>query len=165
MMASYLAALDSPGDILETGSGITTILMGIAADASGNTVHALEHDLDYFQKTWKALEAFGIQNVTLHYAPLQQWADGEFWYAPRAELPEQFGLVLCDGPQRRWGRRGLFELFGPRIAKAHWLMDDCDHDVQFSIIQAAANAAGREVHLMGDSTRKFAVSPAPKTVF
>lgn len=163
LLSAYLAVADNPGDVLETGSGISTIIMGIAADATGKTVHALEHDLDYFQRTWKALEAFGIQNVVLHYAPLRQWREGEFWYdVSNCVFPDTFGIVLCDGPQRRWGRNGLFALLGKAIAPAHWLMDDCDNAEQLAIIETAAAAAGRTVHLMGEGARKFAVSPALK---
>jgi hypothetical protein len=70
-MAAYEAALSADGPILETGSGVTTLLMGIAAGRNSGHVHALEHSLPYFTATQSLLRRYGVRSVTLHYAPLK----------------------------------------------------------------------------------------------
>ena len=56
--------------------------------------------------------------------------DGYSWYdAPLKELPEQFCLVVCDGPagDTPGGRYGLVPVLGPRITSGCViLLDDAE---------------------------------------
>ena len=113
------------GLVLETGSGLTTIVMGMA----GAEVHSLEHDLSWFRKTRKLVERYGLKNVNLHYAPLQEHPTGAVWYGLPDEFPHYFDLVVCDGPPRADSdRRALWAMVD--ISKSDWIVDDVD-DVSF----------------------------------
>jgi len=161
LFAAHELVREAQGPVLETGSGLSTLIMGVAAMKAGVEVHALEHDLDYFKTTAAAIQRFGITSVRLHYAPLRPYTAGFIWYELPAGLPEQFAVVLCDGPQQRFGRRGLFELLGDQIAGAHVLMDDA-YSQQLPVLKAWAEANSRSVHVHDEGHRAFAVSPAPE---
>jgi hypothetical protein len=112
------------GTVLETGSGLTTIVMGMA----GAEVHALEHDLSWFRKTRTLVERYGLTNVHLRYAPLQEHVTG-IWYGLPDGFPTDFDLVVCDGPPRGDAeRRALWSMVD--ISGADWIVDDVD-DVSF----------------------------------
>jgi hypothetical protein len=114
------------GRVLETGSGLTTIVMGMA----GAEVHALEHSLFFLRKTRKLVERYGLKNVHLHYCPLKEFDDGTIWYDLPVTLPAGFDLAVCDGPPRLHGdRRSLWGAID--ISKADWIVDDIDGDPSF----------------------------------
>lgn len=143
LFACWQAAKDAKGPILETGSGLTTLVMGLAAEQAGQTVYALEHDVDWYRKTKRALDRYGIKGVELGYAPLAEYGADRWWYDWVYEgyrpLPNQFDLVLIDGPQRRFGREGLFETnIADCIRDARWLMDDADDPKQIALIEKYA---------------------------
>ena len=136
------------GNILETGSGVSTLIMALA----GAKVYSLEHDLHYLARTRKALDKFGLSNVELIYAPLKDY--GEFvWYSLPENLPDLFSGVLCDGPQRRYGRDGLFRLLKDKI-KGTLIVDDADDGVSAMLKKYFPE---RKVEVMG-TLRKFAVA-------
>lgn len=113
--------------VLEMGSGLTTLVLGLALQGTGQVVHSLECHLESWRQTGAALERLGVKNVVLHYAPLvpvgpeaKEVAYGE------AELPEEFGLVLVDGPYHSPQRKSALWALGPRIRKATLILDDVD---------------------------------------
>ena len=87
--------------VLECGSGLTTILLGLFAGRRGITVWTLEHDSDWHERIAASLRQFDIKGVELVLAPLRSY--GEFtWYdAPMDRMPQRFGVVVCDGPPQR----------------------------------------------------------------
>lgn len=138
----YEMAKDAKGPVLETGSGLTTIVMGMA----GAEVHALEHSLYWFRKTRKLVRRYGLTNVNLIYAPLQEHPDGTAWYGLPDEMASGFDLVVCDGPPRLHGdRRSLWGMID--ISGADWIVDDVDGDASFY------ERGGRKAELNG----RFAV--------
>lgn len=163
LAVAYSVASQASGPVLETGSGLSTIVMGIAAEKAGVILHALEHDLDYFKRTAAALQRYGLKNVQLHYAPLRPYTAGFVWYELPEGLPDEFAVVLCDGPQQRFGRHGLFKLLGSGIAHAHLIMDDAKGP-QLAHLDEWAKESGRSVSVLDlvEVTRPFAVSPAPE---
>lgn len=158
LYALHEMAAQSHGPILETGSGLSSLVMGIAAAKHGIEVHALEHDLDYFKRTAEALKRFGLTNVRLHYAPLRPYKAGYIWYEIPESLPESFAFVFCDGPQQRFGRHGLFELLAERMTEAQLVLDDA-YDAKLSAVKTWATHNGRSLNVVSGSHRNFAVSP------
>jgi len=146
------------GPVLETGSGLTTLLAGIMADRAGFPVITLEHDLTWFNKMRAALSAFGIHNVDLRYAPLQEYEHGKFWYQIQDDLPASFSACLCDGPLLRFGRGSLYSILGDRLVSASIIMDDAFSEPSMLALKEWAASHGRAVHVLG-SARKFAVCP------
>lgn len=135
--------------VLETGSGITTIVMACA----GAEVHSLEHDKAWHMKLQKLLDSVGLK-THLYYAPMKDY-DGFVWYTVPDDLPHSFPMALCDGPNRDYGRSGFYRVIGERIKDAEWLVDDCDDGGQLAMLEHYG--AGREIHVLGtDGQKKFA---------
>ena len=112
--ASYLSAVVSrleacPGPVLECGSGLTTLLLGVLAERRGFRVWTLEHDAQWADRIVRALRRHSLRNVTVVRAPLVD-REAYAWYDVRnVALPPHFDTVICDGPpgSTRGGRFGL----------------------------------------------------------
>lgn len=123
---TYRMAKEGSGDVLELGSGLSTLIMGLALEGTGRTVHALEHDVDFWRKTARMLEQFKAPNVSLYLTPLVPEEDGTNRYAIEAAegLPETFGVALLDGPPAKYGRAGVVNALIDRIKDAQLVIDD-----------------------------------------
>ena len=102
-------ARSSDGPILECGSGLSTILLGVVAEAAGKRVLSLEHEPKYAAQVQRYLRKYQLTSVDLRMAPLRNYGDFN-WYTPPSESrAEDFALVICDGPPgtTRGGRYGL----------------------------------------------------------
>jgi hypothetical protein len=149
LMTAYRLAKRAKGPVLETGSGITTLVMACA----GADVHSLEHDWGWFQKIQRVLDQHELK-ATVHYAPMKDY-DGFVWYTVPDALPKSFSMALCDGPNRDYGRSGFYRVLGERIKDAEWLVDDCDDGGQLAMLEHYG--VGREIHVFGtDGMKKFA---------
>ena len=103
-------ALLCKGSILECGTGLTTLAMGVIADIRGISILSLEHDEAWAKRVRQVANDNGIRSVVVHQAPLKD--HGHFsWYAmPSERFSKRFSLVVCDGPpgNTTGGRYGLF---------------------------------------------------------
>lgn len=122
LAASICLARDAKGPIIESGSGLTTILM---AAATSETVFCLEHDPYYASKLRKMADEAGV-SVGLCMVPLV----GE-WYdlSQLRGLPDHFALGLNDGPPRYLG--GNRKLFFDKVKCDAIICDDAD-DIQYA---------------------------------
>ena len=117
------------GPILECGSGLTTVVLGLMAGRRGVKVWTLEHTPQWHAKVEKSLQQFKVPNVTISLADLRSY--GEYsWYDPPFHLmPKDFSLVICDGPpgSTPGGRYGLLPVCVDKfIEGATILLDDAD---------------------------------------
>lgn len=112
------------GPIIETGSGLSSVLMALVSDSN---VYSLEHAEHYAQQTLRWAEEAGAANVGLCCAPLK-----DFWYDLEPfDLPAKFALGFCDGPPRLYGTRmKFFEVIAPRCTVI--LVDDIKTDNNFA---------------------------------
>ena len=151
LMAAYRMAKRAKGPVLETGSGITTMVMA----AAGAEVHSLEHDLLWHQKLSRILDDNRL-SAHVHYAPMKDY-DGFVWYSVPENLPQSFAYVLCDGPNRDYGRSGLYRILADRIKDADWSVDDCDDGGQLAMLNHYG--AGRTIHQFGtDGMKHFCIA-------
>lgn len=125
LAAVAAAARQCTGPIIETGSGLSTL---VAAAASGQDVHALEHLPFYANQTDGWAGEAGLSNVHIHCGPLGD----DLWYQmERFDLPERFSLGICDGPPRVFGSRmEFFRRIAPRCTML--IIDDMDTDTKYS---------------------------------
>lgn len=122
-LQEYLAAcvrhaLVARGPILECGSGLTTLLVGAAAQRAGVSLWSLEHLPAWGETVRRCLTRHRLDSVHLYVTPLKDYA-GYSWYAPPlSAMPDNFSLVVCDGPPRSsWGGRyGLLPVMGAKLA-------------------------------------------------
>jgi len=122
-VATRAARAEAP--ILECGSGLTTIILGLLAGRRGVPVHTLEHMPDWFAQISTVLQRHRIPGVQLHLTALIEHGSFEWYDLPKVAWPSEFGLVVCDGPPNLGGRYGLLPLVGPQLpAGAIILLDD-----------------------------------------
>ena len=123
-------AATSEGPILEIGSGLTTLLLGLLAGRRGVQVWTLEHLPEFHHSIQTKLKRHHISNVHPLLAPLADY--GAFaWYAPPEleSMPPNFTLVIADGPpaNTKGGRYGLLPVMRSHLAPgAVVLLDDAE---------------------------------------
>ncbi|MEJ2745716.1 MAG: class I SAM-dependent methyltransferase [bacterium] len=148
----------SEGDILECGSGLTTILIGALAKRRGRIVWALEHNRDWAKRVERYLKRYHLHSVRLCFSPLKDF--GEFsWYTPPLEsMPREFALVVCDGPpgDTQGGRYGLLPVMIERlIPGAVILLDDAAREGEKAGASRWADEFGAGYTLCGTAKPYF----------
>lgn len=163
LRACISAALATNGAILECGSGLSTVLLGLAARTSGASVWSLEHLPQWARRVEAALRRHRIRGVRILVAPLVHY-DGYDWYAaPLAEMPEQFHLIVCDGPPAttRGGRYGLLPVMRDRLAPGCLILaDDADREAEQLMVHRWAHEMSCAITLLGAVKPYFALSLA-----
>lgn len=121
-------AATTTGPVLECGSGLTTILLGSLAGRRGIEVWTLENLEEWQRYVSSILKRNHISGVSVCLSPLTQYRDFE-WYVLPPGMPEDFELVVCDGPGVSYASRyGLLPLLRQRLtAGALILVDDSSH--------------------------------------
>jgi hypothetical protein len=128
--------LSSPaGNILDVGSGISTILAGYSVEKRGKgKVIALEHDLKHYNQIKRSISEHMLDAyVTVYYCPLvphtingKEW----LWYdlSTVTESLSDVNLVSIDGPpggMNKQARYPAMPLLQKRVATdAAYLLDD-----------------------------------------
>jgi len=134
LRACWEMARTARADILECGSGLSTLVMGLALKGREHKLYVLENDLRWIERVNIWLERYGATNVNLIYAPLMPRHSGAWYGVEPAELPGSFAAVLIDGPKRGPGvnRDAVFEVLDSAIRGARtWLVDDIELDEQW----------------------------------
>lgn len=134
----------SGADILECGSGASTILMGILAERYNCRVVSLEHGAGWALYVQALLDRFGLARAQVFHAPLRPHGGGEYlWYTWPAKLSERtFSVVVCDGPPRRTpgGRFGLLPVVDSSLAdNCLIILDDTHRRCERQTIERWAN--------------------------
>lgn len=130
------------GPIIETGSGMSSVLMAALTDQK---VYSLEHSEHYAAQTLSWAQSAGVDNLGICCAPMK-----DFWYDVDAfDLPKKFAFGFCDGPPRLYGTRMRFlEVFGDRCTVI--VLDDVKSDHEFSRkVREWAEANGRSFTMLG----------------
>jgi hypothetical protein len=116
--------------ILECGSGLTTILLGLFAGARGVSVWSLEHDPEWYESTAAMIRRYKIENVHLLRSSLRSYGDYSWYDAPLDQMPKHFGMVVCDGPPKKsttGDRYGLIPVMRNRLGTGSFiLLDDVE---------------------------------------
>jgi glycosyltransferase involved in cell wall biosynthesis len=150
--------------ILECGSGLTTILVGLLAGRRGVKTYSLEHFPEWRARVTATLEQLQIAQVQVCSAPLREYHGfswGFSWYdPPLAELPPEFGLVICDGPPgtTAGGRYGLMPVLGERLPPgAVILLDDTERPSEVEVLSRWAAETSIDVSMRETPSGSFAV--------
>jgi predicted O-methyltransferase YrrM len=125
-------------NVLECGSGISTVLLGIINKKSKLNVYSLEHNFEWYKYTKSILKLYNIEKINLIHAPLIKYDTFEWYDISKTKLPNQLDLILCDGPPEGTlgGRYGLVPLIGSAIKKqCVILLDDVDRISEKQIIK------------------------------
>lgn len=143
---AVFSARKANGPILETGSGLSSILM--AAAAPKQRVWSLENDLLWVAWLRKHGQMAGVDNIAICHQPLQNG-----WYVlddlAEAGFPHHFALALHDGPSRKQGdRRRFFDTLADRCETI--VVDDADEQQYGDFIAEWCRAHGRQVHFLDE---------------
>ena len=147
------------GPVIECGSGLSTVIMGIIAQKRNIKVYSLEHHEMWYEKISKILASEGLNNSIIYHTPLKDYGDYDWYDLEGRDLPADFDLVLCDGPpaQTRGGRYGLLPLLRNHFASDYMvILDDSFRPEEREIITKWE----QEFHLKqieSESTKIFAV--------
>lgn len=168
LAACYELAKASSGPFLETGTGLSTLVLALANPAA--QIHSLEHDPIWGNFAQGHLDRLGIKNVTIHCRPLIEYPGGVDWEGSGNELSAgrwydttglpkgDFSLALSDGPPRTESNRAIFfEQLAGRIRRAVVLLDDACSDSAVAPMRRWAGGNTRNVSVLGER-RRFAVS-------
>jgi hypothetical protein len=152
IIACLKHARTTSGPVLECGSGLTTLLMGIVAQRRKGIHWALEDSPEWAAKVCRQLKRYKVSSVVVHVAPLKD--HGEFrWYdAPLASMPDGFSLVVCDGPpgSTKGGRYGLVPVMKGRLKPGCViLIDDAQREAEAAIAKRWAAALSASSILRG----------------
>ena len=153
-------ALVTEGPILECGSGMTTFLLGQLAGRRGVETWSLEHHDGWHKRVSKTIADYRIPGVHHCYAPLRDYGEFNWYDPPLAEMPREFGLVICDGPPdlEHGGRYGLLPILGDRIKPgAVILFDDAREPGQPEVLERWTAERGVSVELRETEEVSFAL--------
>jgi predicted O-methyltransferase YrrM len=125
----------APRTIVETGSGVSTLICAYALEKLGGEgrVLALDHDATFAEKTRALLARHGLSHrVTVVHAPLEEMAVGGgsfLWYRPEAlATVEAIDLVVDDGPPKYVGsmaRYASLHVLAPKMRPSAPFVLDC----------------------------------------
>ncbi|MBK8852995.1 MAG: hypothetical protein IPN10_02570 [Saprospiraceae bacterium] len=135
--------VDNRGDVLDCGSGLSTLLLGIIGDRYGFNVISLEENPQWAEKVRFWLHKLDIKSVNIEVKKGKQY-DGYYWYAPsEAVKARKYRLVLLDGPTDHGNnaRYGLFPVMIPSFIRGCVILADDFHDPVYkaSMLKAENN--------------------------
>lgn len=143
-------AVRTRGPVLECGTGLTTVLLGVLAGRRWVDVWSLEHDQAWHDRVARVLQHHHIPGVHLCLAPLKSYGAFNWYTLPFAAMPARFSLVVCDGPpeKTRGGRYGLLPVLRDRLtAGTVILLDDAARESEFRVLGRWTREASLRVHL------------------
>jgi hypothetical protein len=165
LTALFRYARNSEGPILECGSGLSTVLLGLVADTGGKKVWSLEHIPFWAEKLKTVLRGHKIKSVELCVAALRDYGAYSWYDPPKHRMPSNFSLVVCDGPPGNTpgGRYGLLPIMGSHFKPGCViLLDDTKRVSESDIISRWAGELGATYDISG-SDKPFATLVVPNT--
>jgi methyltransferase family protein len=124
------------GTILECGSGLSTLVLGTAARASGRRVFSFEHDMQWAMRVERSVPQSMRGTVDVCVTPICNYGEFDWYSLAGVRVPPDIGFVICDGPpgSTRGGRYGLGPILTPFLAPGCIvLLDDTqrasEHDI------------------------------------
>ena len=155
LRAIDLSARQCKGAILECGTGVSTLLLGLL----GKEVWSLEHDAYWYRHMRALARKFGLSSARLVYAPLCDYGGFE-WYKWDLHAKPQFSLVVCDGPSGDicGGRYGLLPIMRAYLKpSAGILLDDAGRSSEAEVLRKWVNEFGVSHELHGTGETTFAI--------
>jgi hypothetical protein len=125
------------GNILECGSGLTTLLLGAATSGTERRTASLEHNPDWAARVRGALPQGSDARLQIVQAPITSYDEFDWYSTRRIDELGPVGFVVCDGPpgSTRGGRYGLAPVVRHVLAPGCIVMlDDASRPEEQAII-------------------------------
>lgn len=145
-----------PTQILEAGSGLSTLTIARHVAEHGGSAVTLEHDQFFHQRTVDLLASEGLDlDVGVRWAPLRYVPAGP-WYD--TEVPDGIDFVLADGPpEAEGGRAAVLPALLPHLADGWELwLDDAFRPAEQAAVEAWRGEFGVSFERV---SRFFVVTP------
>lgn len=148
------AVLASRSDVIECGSGLSTLVIAAAARVSGVRVWSLEHTQIWRERVTVALRRHGLGDEVANVlsAPLRSYGDFDWYTVPPVLAGRRWGLVVCDGPpsETRGGRYGLLPVLRSQLERPGLvLLDDAARPGEQEILARWAAEDGGHFEVKG----------------
>ena len=146
--------------ILECGSGLSTILLGLIARDNGTTIWTLEHVSSWYKLVQQYLHEFQIDNVKLLLSPPKKYGELTWYDVPMNLPPDQFSLVICDGhPSNKWEEQyNLFPVMKHKfMSGCTVLLDTGNQDPGQAFMSYWATELDLKYEVYGNSTPYYIV--------
>ncbi len=145
-------ALQANGPVLECGSGLTTLLLGLMAQRTGNPVWTLEHHADWAERISAVLKQRKLERIELCVADLRDYGSFTWYDPPLHRMPADFALVICDGPpgDTPGGRSGLLPVMRDRLRPGCVILaDDVQRAEDRGVLDRWAGELGAGLEVVG----------------
>ena len=145
-------ALEAEGSILECGSGLSTLVLGLMAERRGHRVHSLEHHAGWHGHMAEILRRHSLGSVDMIHAPLRSYGHFDWYGLPASFQPDPIALAVCDGPpaRTRGGRYGLMPAMRQHMRNdCRLVLDDTLRGGEQSAIQRWKAQEGMQVEALG----------------
>lgn len=161
-LAAYLHTTQ-PRVVVESGSGMSTVILAEYAARIGAQVVSLEHQPRYAEDTEQALRERGLSqyaDVRLsHLVDVATPAGARPWYS--APVPEGIDFALIDGPPAAVKRTAALYALWPHLAD-QWTawVDDADRDGERRAVALWESTLGVHVTYVGLPKGLIRLTPA-----
>ena len=154
-------AAATTGPVLECGSGLSTLMLGMVAGRRGVETWSLEHMAEWHARVTSAVTGYEVPGVRLSLAPLRDFGDFSWYDPPLALMPAEFRLVVCDGPpgDTPGGRYGLLPVLGERLpAGSLILLDDVERAGELEVLRRWREEAAMSTAVRDTPTGSYALA-------
>lgn len=156
LMMGWHAALRSNGPILDAGTGLSTIVLAMAAQRMGAHVHAVETSHEWMEHTRAAAADADLDNITFHVLtrldeePLRLFA---------LHTPDEFAMASIDASLDLDVRLMLFGAVREKLRRAYVLFDDVYSKETAEPLRAFAAECWRNMALIGGAPNFAVLTP------
>jgi len=151
------------GPIVECGSGLTTVLVGLEAQRNGLKHYALENHPEWARRILRDLTAAGVTSTVVYETPLRSYGEYAWYDVSEVELPPKFAMAICDGPpgDTPGGRYGLVPVLQDRLDSGCLIMiDDFQREEEQAITRRWTKETGASFTQHG-TNKPFAMLRIP----
>lgn len=158
-------ANNTQGSVLECGSGLSTLLLGIVAQQRGIRVWSLEHNGFWADRLSSVLSKMKINSVTICRVALRSFGEFDWYDVSLEQMPKDFSVVVCDGPpgDTLGGRCGLIPVMKEHLTPGCVIIaDDVTRKAELNMLIDWANLLDTGYRIFDDAKRQFGVLTVPE---